>query len=410
MSCLARIQTVLRERYPFLACYSILIALIVVVPQPAVSRNFYYVFLLAPFALSLNCDDFRRLSRSWVLWAAIIYVVTLLVSYFLNIPREPAQFIGIIRHLSLGLAFAAITAWIFSRNSRHLETFIHGLAWILPVFAMYSLWSFYSTHPLSERFVAGHWSNPNTSGTIFGLAAVLIIGALPLARTNLPRLVMLLTALLIALGGVVLAGTRSAFLAFAASVLICFFLLRSWKSFLWVLVPLVLIVVSAILFDPTDLVLKVTRTGDGGRSEIWAHYFHLAGTRWWAGHGIQNEFQYGYQIQGVILDSPHNMAIEALLYGGVLAAVAYVALVASMLFAGYVYLQRTRIMAPLAISLYVTIHGLFESILPISSADWRWIYFWMPIGIVAAAEAILTKTSGPPLSKSESKKPPVKNG
>jgi O-antigen ligase len=396
MFSLDKFRRFLRDLYPFLACYCVFIALILAVPSAAVYRNFYYVFLLVPFLLALNRDDLQQLAGSRVLWIAAIFIVALIISFLWNEPRNPIRFIVAIWQATIGFSFVAMTAWILARNSGGQDEFIRYFAWIVLALAAFSLWHFYSTHPTSARFVAWHWPNPNTGGTIFGLAAVLMLAALPYSTMDLRRNGVQLIALLFALGCVVIAGTRSALLAFSAVALICFALRRSWKPVGWVLFAIVVLIVLAFLFDAIDIIFRAVRSGDGKRLEIWNHYFDLARTRLWTGHGIQNEFRYLYLLLGFYqIDSPHNMFLGAFLYGGLPAGLAYITLVTTMLIFGYAYLRNTGAMVPLAVSLYVTLHGLFETILPLKLADWRWIYFWIPIGIVAAAEIILARTYGP---------------
>jgi O-antigen ligase len=110
----------------------------------------------------------------------------------------------------------------------------------------------------------------------------------------------------------------------------------------------------------------------------------LAEQRLFTGYGIGNEFAYRYEPIDVA--SPHDMLLNVLFCGGLPAAMCFAALMLCLIIVGIRIFRRAKQSMPLALSLYMIVVGLFESMLPIAQADWRWLYFWLPVGVVAGAD------------------------
>jgi O-antigen ligase len=378
----------LRERYPFFELYVVFVAMLVLIPHQQIYRNFHYIFLLVPFLLALDRDALRGLAASWVLRWATVFTMLLTASLIWHPPQEPGELARDVRYAVICLSFGVLTAWLFARDPRSDDRFAFWFGLLLAAVAAVSLWTFYSTHPIMTRFAAGLWSNPNTAAVTFGLGAVAIATAPASMVIRSPRAWGNLVIATILMAAIFLTGSRAALLAVAVSLFVSVVLVRAWH-----LVAAAMLAGSAMavvgyqfyLRDPGLFLLS--RSGGASRLELWSYYWHLAAREPFTGHGIDNEFAFSYRLSdGTVLDSPHNMLLSAFLYGGLFAATAYVALIAAMLLAGARSAWRIGNPMPLAVTLYVLVQGVFESLLPIHNSDWQWIYFWIPIGIVAAAE------------------------
>ena len=393
----AESRKLLRNRYPFFACYCVFIALIVLLPYPNIFRNFFYVTLLIPLLLVLNRNDCKQLAHSRIIWTAFAYALTLSLSLIWNPPKELAQSFALIRHIAIALSFVGMTAWLMAENPHYLHKLIRWFGWVVLLMAGISLWKFYSINPLNGRFVAGYWPNPNTGGTIFGLTVVAIASSTANRWANGSRNTTDIIIVLVASACVVLAGSRAALVGIIVSVLTCLAAARYWRPLAWSVVVGMILIALAFLFKKNELVENIVRLNSSGRTELWFHYWQIARERLWTGHGISNEFAYQYDlVRGPrvdVLDNPHNMLLSAVLYAGLPAALAYIALIVALLTCGLIDLLRSGAMVTVALSVYIIVHGLFEAVVPVHLADWQWIYFWMPIGIAAAAELNLNQSA-----------------
>jgi hypothetical protein len=390
-------RKLLRNRYPFLACYCVFIALIVLLPYPNIYRNFFYVTLLIPLLLVLNRNDCKRLAHSRMVWTVFAYALTLSLSLIWNPPKELAQSFTLIRHILIALSFVGMTAWLMAENPHYLHKLIRWFGWVVLLMAVISLWKFYSINSLNERFVAGYWSNSNTGGAIFGLTVVAIASSTANTWANGGRNTTDIIIGLVACACVVLTGSRAALVAIIVSVLTCFAAARYWRPLAWSVVVGMILIALAFLFKKNELVEHIVRLNSSGRAELWFHYWQIARERLWTGHGISNEFAFQYDLvrgpEVQVLDNPHNMLLSTVLYAGLPAALAYIALIVALLTCGIIDLRRSGAMVTVALSVYIIVHGLFEAIVPVHLADWQWIYFWMPIGIAAAAELNLNQSA-----------------
>ena len=330
---------------------------------------------------AVRWDDVTHLSRSWVLRLSLALLVVLWESLIWSGDDDPARLLTFARLICLNFSFLTLTAWLVWRSDRVEEQLARWFGSVTAAAALVWLVLFYSRHDISERFQFTYFPNPNTAGAILGLVVVVAASAATSPSANTQWRYLHGATALILFGGVALTGSRASLVAVGLSVTIILLLHRWWTvTVLSLLSGGLLLALSLIMRG--GLSILVAR-GDSYRLELWSYYWTLAEHRLLTGYGIGNEFVYRYEPANI--DAPHNMLLSALLFGGLPAAILFVALMVCLITAGIRIFSCTGRLMPLAVSLYMMVVGLFESILPIHHADWRWIYFWLPIGMVAGA-------------------------
>jgi hypothetical protein len=348
--------------------------------------GFYYGLLIVAFA-TLRSSDTRELAQSWILRICFCFLL------FMWLTPLWTGGVGYYDWWPLGFrslrvfSFALISAVVVLLRKDSIEELLCWLGWIAFGTALYSFSLFYPDRFLSERLQIFPWPNPNTGSAIFGLLASGIATGPAVVPKNLRLGYIAIVWVLIVT--VCFAGTRAALLGFMFSVIGYTlssrnsFETRSWIRRSVITVAGVLTAVTAALaFGAYDKIFR----GSSLRDEVFLGFWKIALERFWLGHGIQNEFS--YVVSG--LPAPHNQLLTALLYGGIGAVLLYGGLYAAMLIVSIRHYRRGGSFAMAAMTIYLIVHGMFETVaiasFGLSSAGWRWLYLWAPIGFAAGLE------------------------
>lgn len=360
--------------------------------------------LAVPFA------TLRRLVTSPVLALCVLFIVHMLLTPVWTGGMPMDRWLETARLSFLGLGGVLLVGSVVNLRWKLVRWFpllavcavISVTAFSIGRFVVNSGWQ-----AADPRLVTFPWPNTNTGTAVLGLLLaglaffpflqVIPGGTAPptLSPTSLrndPRrlwcMVLALSAGALVLVDMALSSTRSVMVALSVVILIFAVCptqkkMPKWRIFLATAV--VASVLGAILlFFMFGNKLIIFRSF-GQRDEVWIGFWHIARETFWLGRGLQNEYQ--FTVSGV--SAPHNQILTALLYGGIGSAVLYCALYARMLFVGIQYYSRFGVFSVAAITTYLIVHGMFETVVFASYPGWRWLYIWAPIGLAAGLEVRL---------------------
>jgi O-antigen ligase len=368
----------IRRSYPFFWVYIGWTTLLVFAPEGRYIGAIYYCFLLLPYLLSLEKAGLYGLFNSWVVRLSLVLLVALYVSIFWNEAESKA-----LTKLAYGLlnfSFLLLTLSVLIRDWRRQDWLFGWLGGIALVVGIVSVFQ-YAVNP-TERFFIGHWPNINTGAAIFGMIATGLFSCLAtdlnsrlrMGAFGLPAL--LISALVIA------TASRAAMVALLSAGLAVAMFVCSRRMIGVIVLVGVCALTLAVTFGMIDLGWWLSRA-DGGRVAVWMYYLNLVLKRPLLGYGINNEWAYKSDPG---TDAPHNMFVSAFFYGGLTACAAFVFVVLVCMKIGVSRAREGSNVLPLALVVYSSVHGLFESVLPFHAPGWIWFYFWLPLAFAAAAE------------------------
>lgn len=367
---------------------------------------------LALGLLALPAANIRRVATSPVLVLCFLFILHHLLSPVWTgggMPRD--RWLETARLAALGLGSALLVGGVVSMRWKLLRWFPFLAACAALSVSAFSIGRFVVNagwQAVDPRLVTFPWPNSNTGTAVLGLVLAglafipvqqLIPGGgaqqrLPSSREpqndpgRLLCLVLLLSAAALALLDIVLSSTRSVLVALSSVVLIFVVCpthqkIQGWRIVLTAAIMSLILGVIVLFFVFGNQLIIFRSLGQ--RDEVWIGFWHIARETFWLGRGLQNEYQ--FTVSGV--SAPHNQILTALLYGGIGSAVLYCALYARMLFVGIKYYARLGCFSLAAITTYVIVHGMFETVVIASYPGWRWLYFWAPIGLAAGLEVRL---------------------
>lgn len=374
-------------------------------------RNIYYALVLAPFLIQAGRGYWSELPGSPVFLAALAFLGYLWTTLFWSSASGGYVFYNEARTLVILLSFLAVTAFYALAVDDFPRLLAKWLACVTGIAALVSVYVFYSGKHipmlggLESRAVdiglAGH---PIDSAGLYGFVAVFLIFGLVArggaeagsqesevrgreAGGGSKALWCWIGAA--ALGAVlifvVLTQTRGALVGIALVVGLGL-LLQGDRRLLMVLAVLGAAILAVILFSlhhPEGMIGVERRLGV--RGEIWSLALERAWERPWFGFGL-NEHQNLISANGELHGVAHNLYLENLHFGGLVGTVLLLTLAALALRGAWREYRRTGGFLLLAIVLYPLVFGVSAGYLTLSKISPMWIQFWLPMGLVIAAE------------------------
>jgi O-antigen ligase len=120
---------------------------------------------------------------------------------------------------------------------------------------------------------------------------------------------------------------------------------------------------------------------------VWALALERSVTAPWLGYGIgdpQDFLIWGGQL---LIIHPHNVLLAHLLVGGLPAVALFLVLVTLVLAVGLrVFLSKGDYLL-IGLLVFVGVCGLVDLEVFLGPLDIEWLYFWLPIGLAAAASS-----------------------
>jgi O-antigen ligase len=379
-------------------------------------RNIYYVLVLAPFLIQVGRSYWADLLGSSVFLAALTFLGYLWATLFWSSASGGYVFYNEARTLVILLSFLAVTAFYALNVDDFPRLLAKWLACVAGIAALVSVYVFYAGKHipmlggLESRAVdiglAGH---PIDSAGLYGFVAVFLIFGL-VARggagirgqksevrsqesegrrqeggTNALWSWIGVAALVAVLVFVVLTQTRGALLGIALVVGLGL-LIQGDRRLLMVLAVLGAAILAVILFSlhhPEGMIGAERRLGV--RGEIWSLALERAWERPWFGFGL-NEHQKLISANGELHGVAHNLYLENFHFGGLVGMLLLLTLAVLALFGAWREYRRTGDFLLLAIVFYPLVFGVSAGYLTLSKISPMWIQFWLPVGLVIAAE------------------------
>ncbi|WP_028573326.1 O-antigen ligase family protein [Desulfonatronum lacustre] len=408
---LRRILASDRARMLWAGIFCLFLCSLFVTDKVRLHRNIYYVLVLAPFLIQVGRRYWADLPGSPVFLAALAFLGYLWITLFWSSASGGYVFYNEARTLVILFSFLAITAFYALNVDDFPRLLAKWLACVAGVAALVSVYVFYSGKHISmlgglesravDIGLAGH---PIDSAGLYGFVAVFLVFGL-IARggtkarsqesgvrsqesgggTNALWSWIGGAALVAVLVFVVLTQTRGALVGIALVVGLGL-LVQGDRRLLLVLAVLIAAILTVILFSlhhPEGMIGVERRLGV--RGEIWSLALERAWERPWFGFGL-NEHQNLISASGELHGVAHNLYLENLHFGGLVGTFLLLALAALALRGAWREYRRTGGFLLPAIVLYPLVFGISAGYLTLSKISPMWIQFWLPVGLVIAAE------------------------
>ena len=376
----ARYQQWMRTAVPLWLWHIIFLGALLVGARADIANAVYLALVLFPALVIVGIADLRAVLATWTVRACLALLVFLWLTPLWTGGIAAAHWPETALALVTVASFVVITAHLMAADPANQDRLFKVLAIVMLVIALFSALREYGSHWFTEPLVVVPWPRPDIGAAIIGMLTIGIAAGPGMNSEEWPgvRLLYWVVAVLLAVL-VVMTHARAPILAVLVAAL-AGVLVRPRKprdAILWgagglIVVGLILFFFRAALFG----------SAPGWTTEL-TQFWHLAQIRPWLGFGTQGQVL--VWSGGSYVAAPANMALNALVTGGVIAVALTAALFIVMLAVGIRNGRRGLSPAPLALAVYVVVYGLFVPI-DVTTASWHWLTLWLPIGIIAGAE------------------------
>ncbi|MGL4315178.1 MAG: O-antigen ligase family protein [Pseudomonas sp.] len=362
------------------AGYICLLLGLALVPSRSAYHQCFYILLAAPtlIALTLRKGELMALLREPVALAFIAFAGWSLLSISWSATDDATGSL-IKRPLYVFMLFAACSLLARHSLERLKQSIAVAAVLIIPI-ALYNLIDFVKNPPRGaflELIGTGALDNPLLTSHLFGFFCALWIswGITATGRKYLIAIVPLLI-----LSAVIFAtGKRTPILAMALTTL--WLIIVCWnKRSLYLLSAGLLGLLSLALFFPQALLNR----GTSHRLDVWQIALEKASLHPWFGHGFNAPLSISVPNGDFALMEPHNFAIGALYYTGIIGLILWMAM--HIMALRHCWLRR-KIQA-FAISGALLIYGLTAGLTEgggiLARPKEHWFLIWIPLALIAA--------------------------
>jgi O-antigen ligase len=363
----------------------ICLALILVVPNTQVYRWFFYVAVLPCFALSIERALLSDVMRSWVWRFAIALLFYLWLTILWGEDPNLRDALNYVRRTLMIMFFVTIVAFLVAERPNFTRLLFRWLVGVAALTAVVQIAR--QTTPVGlSRIGSLTVPTPNVAGDVYGtLIAGGFFFALAGARTWSARVLFAL-ALIIMMMFVVLTQSRGPIGAIVGTLLVLALFTRRREILLAAglgIASVATLMVSGLL----ELGVLVER-GLSYRPEVWEIFFKLWREHPWFGIGVNVVRTFSIpNFPGFVLDNSHSFYLGHLVLGGIPALILLLLMLGAGVRTAVTAYRHEGELGPLAMLLFVTIAGTVEFGVFLDNVDWQWLFFWLPIGLIAGVEA-----------------------
>ena len=360
--------------------YTFFLAGFFYIPNAVDLYKFYSVAVLLPGLLLLP-RGLKLLQGNILFMLVISYLVYMMISPAWGDYFDWRAYFDYLRLALYMVVFVMATVLLFQRWPRQFSTVLRTLSLLAALAALISLFLWSKNSIPGPRLVGiGILKNPNASGYVYGVMAVMNLAYVLEWRGQTWLRALHIMAVLSLFGFVVLTYSRGALLALAAACLVLFIGKRT-RSVLFFAVTLGVIIIFTYFYFPQ--VTTLLDRGEGVRPDIWqALIFRIAEAPVW-GHGYLSE-----QYVPIIIENStislfaHNAYLATLRDGGVVGGLLLFTMLGTM---GYQAWRLGRIRGDyryLALFAFAMVCMMFDTDRLLTRPRELWLVLWLPMALV----------------------------
>lgn len=238
--------------------------------------------------------------------------------------------------------------------------------------------SYIAHYPADTRLVGGGaFDNPLLSAHLFGFFCVYWLHR-GLGERNLPSIALCVLGALITFAAVLATGSRTPLVALSLAVTWLALVKRDKRSIGLLLAGLIAGALVFLMFHQ-----ELLSRGSSYRFDIWKIVAGLIAEHPWIGHGYDAALQIDVNI-GFMLAEPHNFALGALFYLGIIGFIPWAGMQLVALWRGLQLRHQPLVVLGTTWVVFGIGSGLTEGGGVFSRPNEHWYLLWLPLAWVAA--------------------------
>jgi len=383
-------QTIEKSRL-LIYTYTIFLAGFYISPSTNLHRNFYYLFVLLPFLITIDLSKLLNCRRSNLFKLSILFLSYFLIStLWTDAPVSGEEIYDIIRHYLMLIGFILVTLSITHNSNQFFDKITFWLCFIGVVSAVIFFVMFYSSHRFPTERLAGLFTytfNTNSAAMFFGFIGILSFHSA--VSTKASRLkIFYWTSSLLLFVFLLLTQSRGPTLAFTVCLIFGFAFEKRWKEIL-IITILCIGFLLFIEFGETGY-RRLVSFGIGLRKYRWIGAVDRILKAPLIGEGYFTDTNI---LVGNSALSPHNLFLLVTLKSGIIGGCLLGILCFTIFKRSYEIFTVSGNWIYMCFFVFFFICMTVDSVHLLHKPSLGWIIFWLPVSLLAGEE-IRNKTTG----------------
>ena len=388
-SIFSSIRNQLRQTQFLVYTYIIFLTGFYISPNNHLHRNFYYLFVLLPFLISIDLRNILNCARSTLFKLSFIFLSYFLISMsWTDTPVSGEEVYDIIRYFFMLICFILVTISISVNSNQFFDKIKFWLCLIGPVAAIIFMMVFYAAHNFPYARVAGpfdYTTNPNSAAMFFGFIGILAFHSALLAKFGRHKIFYWCSFLVLFIY-ILLSQSRGPTFAFIVCLILGFAFEKRWKE-IGIIIAFSIGFLCLIEFGDTGIRSFFGR-GIGIRKDLWLETLNRISQAPLLGEGYFTDVNTRI---GKLALSPHNLLLLVTLKSGIVGGGLLGILFLASFKHGYANFTVSANWIYICLIVFFFICMSVDSVHLLHKPSLGWVIFWLPVSLLAAEEVRRTQ-------------------
>jgi len=347
-----------------------------VIPSTHWHNNIFYGLILFPYLVTL------RLKRIQLICRSNLWILSMGLAIYMSENAVFKDYVYYLRRPVYLFVFLSLTIELVLKYPKFIDYLFIFLCWVAAITAIVSMiWFFFSSSfPMSRlRFLGDQVQNPVVGASVYGMVALCCCFHVLKTKKSYAWIYTGLSVVI--LFSAALTQSRGPLGALLITFLIGAIITKN-KNLL-VIVLCVILFGGLMFFYIEGIKEMIIRRGSSYRFEIWQQALARIQEAPFFGNGISTDNTF-IMADGTKWNHPHNVYLSTTLYGGLTGLLLLLILQGLVLWEGFLCFFRENDFTYVALLLFAFICITTMNYRVISHPDALWIYFWLPLALLAA--------------------------
>ncbi len=343
--------------------------------------NIFYGLIVFPYLVTLQLKRIQLICRSnlWILSMVFASYMCLTLLWADNAVFK--DYVHYLHRFVYLFVFLSLTIELVLRYPKFIDYLFVSLCWVAAITAIISILRFYSSfsfHTHRLLFLGAKVRNPVVGASVYSMIALVSYFHVLKSKRSSAWIYAVLSVVI--LFSAALTQTRGPLGALLVTFLIGAVSTRNKKLLATVLC--VILIGGLMFFNIEGFKEMITVRGLSYRLEVWQQTIARIKEALLFGEGISTDPKF-IMADGANLH-PHSVYLATMLYGGLIGLFLLLTLQAIALWKSFLYFLKENDFTYVALLLFAFICIIASRHKIISHPDALWIYFWLPIALLAA--------------------------
>jgi len=352
-----------------------------VIPSTHWHNNIFYGLILFPYLVTL------RLKRIQLICQSNLWILSMVLSIYMCLTLLWAENVGFkdyvyhLRRLVYLFVFLSLTIELVLRYPKFIDGLFIFLCWVAAITTIVSIFWFYSSisfHLQRLNYLGDQVRNPVVGASVYGMVA--IVCCFHFLKTKKLYTWIYTVLSVVILFSLALTQSRGPLGALLITFLIGAIIARNKKLLASVLC--VILIGGLMFFYIEGFKGIIIKRGLSYRFEIWDQTLTKIKEAPLFGNGISTDNAF-IMADGKKVNHPHNVYLGTTLYGGLIGLFLLLILQALTLWEGFLCFLRENDFTYVALLFFAFICITIMNDRVINHPDALWIYFWLPLALLA---------------------------